>query len=203
MPTKTSGHDFRGGAPWFLYCAKSICPPSWATRRRNIAQGWRLLPFNVLYPWKPLDTTFAMVHLDFVFFAFSSRISIFLKTVFPQNRTTFWRDIAQGWTTATLYYVSVSTQSFSSSESQHAWANANRCYFFAADYLRLPKFSLTNWCIFRENTPNFHKFVLCMVLWTEPPLKRAGSIKRPKRGSLTPRDWPWPHDSKEFVVKLL
>ena len=78
-----------------------------------------------------------------------------------------------------------------------------RHYFFAADYLRLPKFSLTNWCIFRENTPNFHKFVLCMVLWTEPPLKRAGSIKRPKRGSLTPRDWPWPHDSKEFVVKLL
>ena len=34
-----------------------------------------------------------------------------------------------------------------------------RHYFFAADYLRLPKFSLTNWCIFRENTPNFHKFV--------------------------------------------
>ena len=32
-------------------------------------------------------------------------------------------------------------------------------YFCAADYLRLPKFSLTNWCIFRENTPNFHKFV--------------------------------------------
>ena len=64
----------------------------------------------------------------------------------------------------------------------------NLHYFFAADYLRLPKFSLTNWCIFRENTPNFHKFVLCMVLWTEPPLKRAGSIKRPKRGSLTPRD---------------
>ena len=45
-----------------------------------------------------------------------------------------------------------------------------RHYFFAADYLRLPKFSLTNWCIFRENTPNFHKFVLCMVLWTEPPV---------------------------------
>ena len=34
-----------------------------------------------------------------------------------------------------------------------------RHYFFAADYLRLPKFSLTNWCIFRENTTKFPQFV--------------------------------------------
>ena len=40
-------------------------------------------------------------------------------------------------------------------------------YFCAADYLRLPKFSLTNWYIFRENNPIFTKIVLCMVPWIE------------------------------------
>ena len=33
-------------------------------------------------------------------------------------------------------------------------------YFCAADYLRLPKFSLTNSCIFRENTQFFTKIVV-------------------------------------------
>ena len=33
-------------------------------------------------------------------------------------------------------------------------------YFFATDYLRLPKFSLTNSCIFRENTQFFTKIVV-------------------------------------------
>ena len=33
-------------------------------------------------------------------------------------------------------------------------------YFCAADYLRLPKFSLTNGCIFRENTQFFTKIVV-------------------------------------------
>ena len=36
----------------------------------------------------------------------------------------------------------------------------NGYYFFAADYLRLPKFSLTNSCIFRENTQFFTKIVV-------------------------------------------
>ena len=42
-------------------------------------------------------------------------------------------------------------------------------YFCAAEYLRLPKFSLTNWYIFRENT-QFSQKLLYMVLWIEPPV---------------------------------
>ena len=38
--------------------------------------------------------------------------------------------------------------------------NLNNYYFCAADYLRLPKFSLTNGCIFRENTQFFTKIVV-------------------------------------------
>ena len=40
-------------------------------------------------------------------------------------------------------------------------------YLCAADYLQLPKFSLENWYIFRENNPIFTKIVLCMVPWIE------------------------------------
>ena len=39
-------------------------------------------------------------------------------------------------------------------------------YFCAAEYLRLPKFSLTNWYIFREDT-QFSPTFLLMVLWIE------------------------------------
>ena len=45
---------------------------------------------------------------------------------------------------------------------------------------------------FSGKIPNFSLKLLLLVLETEPPLKRAGSIPRPKRGSLTPRVWPCP-----------
>ena len=48
-------------------------------------------------------------------------------------------------------------------------------YFCAAEYLRLPKFSLTNWYIFRENT-QFSPKLLLMVLWTEPPVPARVAI---------------------------
>ena len=44
--------------------------------------------------------------------------------------------------------------------SRERRAIINDTYFCAADYLRLPKFSLTNSCIFRENTQFFTKIVV-------------------------------------------
>ena len=42
----------------------------------------RVGPHSLLYPWKPVDTTY------------------FVKSLFPPNCVTRRRDIAQGWTTA-------------------------------------------------------------------------------------------------------
>ena len=44
--------------------------------------------------------------------------------------------------------------------SAFSWYFQKKHYFSAADYLRLPKFSLTNGFIFRENTQIYTKFVV-------------------------------------------
>ena len=60
-------------------------------------------------------------------------------------------------------------------------------YLCAADYLQLPKFSLENWYIFRENNPIFTKIVLCMVLWIE-----KSHPKESDKSNFTQNWWYWP-----------
>ena len=63
------------------------------------------------------------------------------------------------------------------------WYGEHKCRLFLRRWLSAATQLFPDKLVhFQGKYPNFTKFVLCMVLWIEPPLKRAGSIKKTQTG---------------------